>query len=67
MVLTDRVIFGDAFLVGTLPQSQQLVDLLIGAATVQLHRAFDDFAVTAAEELIAVLIRGHRPAEMDSE
>ena len=58
---------GDLLLVDALAQPQQLGDLVLGAAAVACHRAFDDLAVAAAQQLVAVILGGHRPAEMGAE
>jgi hypothetical protein len=63
----DRVVVGDLLLVDALAQPQQLGDLVLGAAPVPRHGAFDDLAVAAAEQLVAVVIGGHRPAEVAAE
>ena len=63
----DRVVVGDLLLVDASAQPHQLGDLVLGAASVACHRALDDFAVAAAEQLVAVILGGHRPAEVGSE
>ena len=36
-------------------------------APVPCHRAFDDLAVAAAQQLVAVILGGHRPAQVGAE
>jgi hypothetical protein len=59
-------VVGHLLLVDTLAQAQQLGDLILGAAAMACHRALDDLAVAAAQQLAAIVLGGHRPAQVDT-